>query len=263
MSSRTRLSGTGARVARFATLIILAGLCAGMSSAARSQATTPAASRLQARALVVPRFQATIASEISGRIVSMPLDVGAVFRKGDLLLAFDCRTPRAQLDNARALFSHAEATLQAKVRLARLQSASKLDVALAKAEAERADAAVQEARIAISRCRILAPYDGRVAKRHVNPFESVTYGKPLLDIIGSRSLRVQLIVPSKWLRWMKPGTPFDVAVDETGRTYAAKLSIIGARVDPASQSIEVLGEFGGATPDLLAGMSGAALFRAP
>ena len=69
-------------------------------------------------------------------------------------------------------------------------------------------------------------------------------------------------MPSKWLRWLKVGSPFRVLIDETGRRYNARVTIIGARVDPASQSVEVLGEFNEKPADLLAGMSGAARFIA-
>jgi multidrug efflux pump subunit AcrA (membrane-fusion protein) len=47
-----------------------------------------------------------------------------------------------------------------------------------------------------------------------------------------------------------------VAIDETGRSYPATISAINARVDAASQSVEVEGIVRGTFPELLAGMSG-------
>jgi hypothetical protein len=44
---------------------------------------------------------------------------------------------------------------------------------------------------------------------------------------------------------------------------AAKITRLGGRVDPVSQTIKVFGEIGGAAPELMAGMSGRANIAAP
>jgi membrane fusion protein (multidrug efflux system) len=72
-----------------------------------------------------------------------------------------------------------------------------------------------------------------------------------------------MIVPSNWLSWLKVGTPFDVVIDETSRTYPGKLVRISGKVDAISRSIKVYGRIDGAAPDLLPGMSGRALFKQP
>jgi hypothetical protein len=45
-------------------------------------------------------------------------------------------------------------------------------------------------------------------------------------------------------------------VDETGKTYGAQVSRLGARVDPVSQSIKVTAVIEGRPAELMAGMSG-------
>jgi multidrug efflux pump subunit AcrA (membrane-fusion protein) len=45
-------------------------------------------------------------------------------------------------------------------------------------------------------------------------------------------------------------------VDETGKTYIARVARIGARVDPVSQSIKVVAVIEGRPSELMAGMSG-------
>ena len=95
-------------------------------------------------------------------------------------------------------------------------------------------------------CDVRAPFDGVVVKRHIEAFETVSTGKPLIDLVG-RGLRVKFIVPSRWLRWLKAGTQFSVRIDEIGRTYKGEVKVINGRII-------------GAHSELLAGMSGREAF---
>jgi hypothetical protein len=50
--------------------------------------------------------------------------------------------------------------------------------------------------------------------------------------------------------------PQSEAARATEKVYRARVTRLGGRVDPISQSIKMIGEITGDTPDLLAGMSG-------
>ena len=65
-----------------------------------------------------------------------------------------------------------------------------------------------------------------------------------------------MLVPSRWLSWLKAGIEFKVHIEETDKTYPARVTRLGGRVDPVSQSIKVIGQITSATPELMAGMSG-------
>ena len=91
-------------------------------------------------------------------------------------------------------------------------------------------------------------------------FQGVTAGQPLVDLVSGGPLKVKLNAPSRWLAWLKNGTPFQVHIDETGKNYPAVVSAINGRVDAVSQSIELEGRVNGTFPELLAGMSGNAVF---
>jgi multidrug efflux pump subunit AcrA (membrane-fusion protein) len=60
------------------------------------------------------------------------------------------------------------------------------------------------------------------------------------------------------LSWLKVGTVFKVQIEETEKTYQAKVTRLGGRVDPVSQTIRVIGEITDNAPELMAGMSGQA-----
>ncbi|NOQ35479.1 MAG: HlyD family efflux transporter periplasmic adaptor subunit, partial [Methylococcaceae bacterium] len=85
-------------------------------------------------------------------------------------------------------------------------------------------------------------------------------GEPILDIINDSKLTLTLLVPSHWLVWLKEGQSFKVFLDELQKEYPAKITRIGARIDPVSQLIKVKGVIVGNFKELLAGMSGETIF---
>lgn len=245
-------------------LLVLGGLPLSVAWGAANPSPAPEAEAPSSvRALLTPNQEATLSSQIGGRILSIPLDEGGVFKSGESLVQFDCRQQEAELNKARALMDGKSKLFEANLKLKRLGSISEPELAASEAEVKQAYAEATVAETRTSMCQIQAPFAGRVVKRRAQPFETVAAGAPLLEVVDDSRLRVQLIVPSRWLAWLKPGAGFSVQVDETGKAYPARLTALGARVDPVSQTLEVKGEVVGQFPELLAGMSGTALFTTP
>ena len=84
-----------------------------------------------------------------------------------------------------------------------------------------------------------------------------------MKILDDDSLEVEMIVPSNWLRWLEPGINSPIVVDETGRSYDIRITRVGARVDPVSQTVRLYANFKEETLDILAGMSGTVTFDLP
>jgi len=206
------------------------------------------------------RNAVTVSSEIPARIASLPLREGDAFRAGQQLVGFDCALHQSQLRKAEATVEAANAVVQSNQRMAELNSIGKFEVEQAQAKLKEAQAEAASARLLVSRCSIAAPFAGRVAKRHVAAHQYVTPGNALLDILETGQLELQMIVPSKWLAWLKPGSPFSVDVEELGKSYPAKVQRLGAQIDPVSQTVAVYGVMDGTQPGLLPGMSGWAVF---
>jgi multidrug efflux pump subunit AcrA (membrane-fusion protein) len=95
----------------------------------------------------------------------------------------------------------------------------------------------------------------------VKPFQGVTLGTPLLEMVSDGPLKLRLNVPSKLLRSLRVGTPFEVDIEETGKTYLAKVTAINARVDAVAQTLELEARIDGRPSGLLAGMTGIARFK--
>lgn len=215
------------------------------------------------RAQLVPRHQTQLSGEVAGRIAQMPLREGDTFAAGEVLVEFDCAAHRARLQRAIALRDRARAQAAAAVRLDRSGANSRLEVTVAQAEAAAAEAEVAAARVPVERCSITAPFAGRVVQLHAARHQFVPEGAPLLEILDHRELEVELLVPSRWLPWLRAGTVFAVRLDETGREHAVRAERFGARIDPVSQTVKLFGRIQAPSLDLLPGMSGTALIEPP
>ena len=116
-------------------------------------------------------------------------------------------------------------------------------------------------KVTASKCSIKAPFDGRVLKLQADPYQYVTPGKPLIDIVDTSRLEVKMLVPSSLLAWLKTGARFSVQIEEMGgRSYPAHVVRIGAKIDALSQTAVIAGEIDGRHLELLPGMSGWATF---
>jgi membrane fusion protein, multidrug efflux system len=213
------------------------------------------------RGLIKPVEKAIISSEISGKIDSIPFKAGDAFKKGDVLVNFDCSFYRADLASADAAYNSKQKVFENNEQLLALNAISDIDVSISKAEVEVARAERTMKAIKVNQCKIKAPYSGRIIEVAINEHETVPSDKEILSVLNDRDLEIELIVPSNWLNWLTVGEPFSFLIDETGETLEAKVSKIAAVVDPVSQTIKLIGKFNGKIESVLSGMSGTAQFK--
>ncbi len=215
------------------------------------------------RAQLAPRRYTTLAAEIGAKVQRLPVVEGAAFRQGQLLVQFDCSLQQAQLNKAQAGVDATEKTWRANQRLAELNSVGKIELDTSHAEWNKARADLSANRSLLGKCQISAPYAGRIAEQKIREQQYAQPGQALLDIIDDSVLELEFLVPSRWLSWLQQGAAFEVRIDETGKTYPAKVQRLAARVDPVSQSIKVNAAIHGKFPELIAGMSGQVLMAPP
>ena len=211
------------------------------------------------RVLISPDRQARLSAMMAGRLVSMPLKAGAAFKKGDLLAGFDCSEAKAEHDMASARLAKATYVLESQKSLQALGAVSDLDLEIAGADVREAEARAKQTGVVVERCRITAPYDGRVVRLTENQFEMINPGTPVIEIVESANLHLEMFVPSRWLGWLRNGHVFSLKIDELGVDAKARVTTIGSRVDPVSQTVLVRAELVDRPAGVLPGMSGYAM----
>ncbi|TDR77893.1 efflux RND transporter periplasmic adaptor subunit [Paludibacterium purpuratum] len=235
--------------------------CAGLALAAAAQ-TPGMASDGRIRVQLMAQNAVTLSGEIAAKISAIPVQEGGSFKRGQALVTFDCNSYRAQLRKAQASLEAASRLVQVNTQLAKLNSVGELEVVQAQGKAKEAAADASYMQTVVGKCVISAPFDGRVARRIAAVHQFVNPGNPVLDVVDAGPLELRMLVPSKWLSKLKPGSSFTVAVDELGASFQAKIVRLGAQIDPVSQSIVAVGVIdNGAGKSLLPGMSGWASFK--
>ena len=227
---------------------------------ASAVASAPAGDSSTIRVLLSPEQETILSAQMVGRISNLQAQLGKQVKKGQAVVSFDCSEATARLNMARAEYASARETLNAKERLRKLNAAGDMEVTMAAANADKGKAAIAISQAQLAQCTINAPFNGHIVKVYAKQHQSVNIGAPLVEMIADGPLKLRLNVPSRWLRQLQVGTPFEVSINETGRSYPATVSLINARVDAVSQTIELEARMDNAEPDLLAGMSGVARF---
>jgi membrane fusion protein (multidrug efflux system) len=242
-----------------AILWCVAGLAAAIGAgSAMAQKPTEAPAAAEVRAQLVPIRAATLSSEMAGRIDAIATQVGDRFRKGDVLVSFDCAVPNSQLTHAQAALTEAARTYEIDRRAAAQKTTGLLELDIPAAEVLKAKSDLAGAEALVSKCTIAAPFAGVTADRKMRVFEFARPGQPILEVLDDSAIEVELTATARSLGWLKPGAPFQLKFDATGKAYQGKVVRLGPRVDSASQAVRATGEIVGDTSDLLPGMTGRA-----
>jgi membrane fusion protein (multidrug efflux system) len=236
---------------------------AAPSASARpaAPATAKPAEEPELRAQLSPRRFTTLAAEIGARVQRLTVSEGSAIHAGQTLVSLDCSLQQTQLQRAQATLGAAEKQLATQRRLAELNATGHQELDQAEAEVGKTRAEMGQIRVQLSKCSIAAPFSGRVAEQKVREQQYVQPGQALLEVLDDSVLEVEFIMPSRWLANVRVGSGVQIAVDETGKNYPAKVQRLGARVDPVSQSIKVTATIEGRPPELVAGMSGRVLVQ--
>ena len=149
----------------------------------------------------------------AGRVLRVHVDEGARVKKGQLLVELDDRLARAELSEAIA--SQQEKAVQSgqaqrdaeRYTLMRQEDiVSELEAQQQQSTAESlvaakagARATVQARSETVARHRLLAPFDGTITTRAVDPGDWVTPGRPVLRLLTEQRLEVLARVPASLL----------------------------------------------------------------
>ncbi|MDX1660877.1 MAG: efflux RND transporter periplasmic adaptor subunit [Gemmatimonadota bacterium] len=201
-----------------------------------------------------------IVSRRAGRIASVPFGESAHVSAGRVLAALDpreyalaLRAAEADLEEARARYR--ELTLfderieDAQVRAERLRAAR------ARSGLNRAEIALDRARLDLAHTIAPAPFAGRVADVRVTTGEYVTQGQELMTIVDLNPIRVEVAVPESEIRHLSEGAGAAVRLPALpGGDWSGRILSINPVVDPESRTGRVTVELGNPGGEILPGM---------
>ncbi|WP_226462312.1 efflux RND transporter periplasmic adaptor subunit [Hydrogenophaga taeniospiralis] len=250
------------RTLRMRTGALALGALAAVS-AAGALAADYALDRQDMRAQLIPQRYTTLSAEVGAKISRIPIKEGQRFVAGQTLVALDCILPSAQLQKARAQQASARNNWEGSQQMAKLNAIGQVELRNSEAEVAKAAADVAYLQATIDKCQIKAPFSGRAGEQKAREQQFVQPGQAILEIVDDSTLELELIVPTRWLAWFRPGHKFQVHIEDTDKTYPVKLVRITAKADPVSQSVKSVAVIDGRFPELMAGMSGTIVLAPP
>jgi RND family efflux transporter MFP subunit len=223
---------------------------------------------LEAIGTVQPAQKSAVASQATGNIVEIRAHEGDRVASGQILAVIDDTQPRAMVAQATAAVaaaqnevsvadsnsSLAEATLKRYQQLydkksvspqefdeikARYASASaRRD--LARAEQERANAALTQAQTSLGYTRVRAPFAGVVTQKLADVGTLASPGMPIFTIEDTRRYRLEAAVDENDIGIVHLGAQVPVLIDSLdGSARSGKVIQIFPAADPASRSFVV------------------------
>ena len=114
---------------------------------------------MESRALVVASQEAILSSELAARIDNIAVKEMQRFKKGDLLIQFDCSLYEAQKDVVSANANSALIKLKSDEQMLQMRSIGKYELELSISEYEKAKSELRIAELNVERCQIKAPFD--------------------------------------------------------------------------------------------------------
>jgi len=191
-------------------------------------------------ALVEAVHQATVSSQVSGRIIAIPVDVDDYVNKGGIIVQFRDKDMRSAFDGASAKLKAAQLSHDRikDIYVKKLVSKSALDQS--EAALKSAVASLEQAQEALENTIVRAPYSGIVVKRHVEIGESVRIGAKLMTGLSLEKLRATAQIPQEIIHAVRKRKKAWVYVGEKKNTRIPVTSMsISPYADPVTHTFLV------------------------
>ena len=187
-----------------------------------------------ADAVVEAQQQATVASQVSGRIVEVKVDAGQRVRKGELLMRIDAREVAEAAQAARSQLATAQAHYERTKSLRAQNFISQAGLDKARTDYDAARAAASQAGVGLDHASVTAPIAGIVALRHAEQGEMAAPGRPLVTIYDPAGLRVTASIPQYKLRDMRGVKTARTEFPELGRRLESIAEMVLPTADAGS-----------------------------
>ncbi len=187
-----------------------------------------------------------VSADAPGVVARIGFESGVAVRKGDVLVELDARQERAQLAAAQADRVLVSRIVERARTMWNEGVISKSDFDHATAEQARAVARVGEARAAIERKRILAPFDGTLGIRQVNLGQYLPQGAAVVSLQALDPIHVNFNVPQRVAGDLRTGLPVSISLTEPGAAGTridGRVTAIDSFVSPATLSVRVQASF--------------------
>ncbi len=204
----------------------------------------------QAVGTLKSRQNTMIRPEIAGRVVALGFSDASTVRAGQMLVQLDDSLQRAEIAQALAQVSIAQANHKRNQELVAQNFIAQRSLDESQANLQVAQAQLSLGCARWQRMKILAPYAGTLGIRTVNIGDYVKEGADLVNLEDLSALYVDFRLPERYQDKVALRQTVDVQVDAIpGHNFQARIEAIDPLIDANGRSISlraVMGNSGGA-----------------
>ena len=188
------------------------------------------------------RQSVVLRPEVSGRVTQLNFRDGERVRRGQLLVQLDDQLQLAQLQQAEAELSIAQANHKRNQELVAQNFISQRSVDESAANMQVAQAKLALARATAARLRIVAPFDGIAGIRNISVGDYLKDGADIVNVEDMDAIFVDFRLPERLQTKLHKGQTAFVDIDALpGRKYPALIQAVDPLVDANGRSIGVRG----------------------
>ena len=183
-----------------------------------------------------------VRAEVGGRVTQINFRDGQRIRKGQLLVQLDDRLQRAQVQQAQAELSIAQANHKRNSELVAQGFISQRGVDESAAAVQVAQARAELARATAARLRVLAPFDGVAGLRNISVGDYLKEGSDIVNLEDMAAMYVDFRLPERLQARVRPGQSARVQVEALpDRAFAAVVQAVDPQIDADGRSLNVRG----------------------
>ena len=199
--------------------------------------------------IVAPVEATSLSFEVIGKVQTVDVKLGDTVQKGQILAQLNHRSfelssqsAQAQLDKANSALVEAKNSFTRFSQLIKqgLVSQSGFDNAKANYESSKSAVGVAQAQLDITKknlqdSTLIAPYNGIITKRLIEPSQQIGAGQAAFEIDGKHGLEVNVMVPETLIRELQHNTIIPVRFPVLTKIKAfGRIAEIGTRAEAAN-----------------------------
>ena len=180
--------------------------------------------------------------EVGGRVKEIFFNDGQRVRKGQLMVQFEDQLQQAQVAQARAELSIAEANHKRNQELVAQNFISQrsLDESSAALEVSRAKLSLAQA--TLQRLQVLAPFDGITGLKQINVGDYLKDGADMVNVEDIDAVLLDFRLPERFQARVRAGQKAQLTVDALpGRPFTAIVQAVDPLIETNGRSVGVRG----------------------
>ncbi|MFN3579799.1 MAG: efflux RND transporter periplasmic adaptor subunit [Pseudomonas sp.] len=148
--------------------------------------------------------EAQLSFRLGGQLQQLQVREGQKVKRGELIGELDNTDFQLRLNDRQATYDLTRSQLERMAQLVERQMVSRAEYEERQAQFNSAEAALNLTRQELAYTRLLAPFDGVVARTHVERFQVVQPNEPIITLYSGDSMDVVFQLPESLLAGLRP-----------------------------------------------------------